>query len=115
MILMLKKKKQNDSNDNNNNEKKDENKAEFTKSQLALIGRALLRDSTSPENILTHYETGFIMEEQQGFLITHLGTESSKVIVKKVDNGIEILAADADTPAARRNYVVKKKSYIPRN
>ena len=102
--------KQNDSNDNNNNEKKDENKAEFTKSQLALIGRALLRDSTSPENILTHYETGFIMEEQQGFLITHLGTESSKVIVKKVDNGIEILAADADTPAARRNYVVKKKA-----
>ena len=101
--------KQNDSN-NNNNEKKDENKAEFTKSQLALIGRALLRDSTSPENILTHYETGFLMEEQQGFLITHLGTESSKVIVKKVDNGIEILAADADTPAARRNYVVKKKA-----
>ena len=101
--------KQSDNN-NNNNEKKDENKAEFTKSQLALIGRALLRDSTSPENILTHYETGFIMEEQQGFLITHLGTESSKVIVKKVDNGIEILAADADTPAARRNYVVKKKA-----
>ncbi len=101
--------KQNDSN-NNNNEKKDENKVEFTNSQLALIGRALLRDSTSPENILTHYETGFIMEEQQGFLITHLGTESSKVIVKKVDNGIEILAADADTPAARRNYVVKKKA-----
>lgn len=97
-------------NNNNNNEKKDENKAEFTNSQLALIGRALLRDSTSPENILTHYETGFIMEEQQGFLITHLGTESSKVIVKKVDNGIEILAADADTPAARRNYVVKKKA-----
>ena len=103
--------KQSDSNNNNNNnEKKDENKAEFTNSQLALIGRALLRDSTSPENILTHYETGFIMEEQQGFLITHLGTESSKVIVKKVDNGIEILAADADTPAARRNYVVKKKA-----
>ena len=101
--------KQSDNN-NNNNEKKDENKAEFTNSQLALIGRALLRDSTSPENILTHYETGFIMEEQQGFLITHLGTESSKVIVKKVDNGIEILAADADTPAARRNYVVKKKA-----
>lgn len=97
-------------NNNNNNEKKDENKAEFTNSQLALIGRALLRDSTSPENILTHYETGFIMEEQQGFLITHLGTESSKVIVNKVDNGIEILAADADTPAARRNYVVKKKA-----
>ena len=101
--------KQSDNN-NNNNEKKDENKAEFTKAQLALIGRALLRDSTSPENILTHYETGFIMEEQQGFLITHLGTESSKVIVKKVDNGIEILAADADTPVARRNYVVKKKA-----
>lgn len=101
--------KQSDNN-NNNNEKKDENKAEFTNSQLALIGRALLRDSTSPENILTHYETGFIMEEQQGFFITHLGTESSKVIVKKVDNGIEILAADADTPAARRNYVVKKKA-----
>ena len=101
--------KQSDNN-NNNNEKKDENKAEFTNSQLALIGRSLLRDSTSPENILTHYETGFIMEEQQGFLITHLGTESSKVIVKKVDNGIEILAADADTPAARRNYVVKKKA-----
>lgn len=98
------------SDNNNNNEKKDENKAEFTNSQLALIGRALLRDSTSPENILTHYETGFIMEEQQGFLITHLGTESSKVIVNKVDNGIEILAADADTPAARRNYVVKKKA-----
>ena len=104
--------KQSDSNNNNNNnnEKKDENKTEFTNSQLALIGRALLRDSTSPENILTHYETGFIMEEQQGFLITHLGTESSKVIVKKVDNGIEILAADTDTPAARRNYVVKKKA-----
>lgn len=101
--------KQSDNN-NNNNENKDGNKAEFTNSQLALIGRALLRDSTSPENILTHYETGFIMEEQQGFLITHLGTESSKVIVKKVDNGIEILAADADTPAARRNYVVKKKA-----
>ena len=98
------------SDNNNNNKKKDEKKAEFTNSQLALIGRALLRDSTSPENILTHYETGFIMEEQQGFLITHLGTESSKVIVKKVDNGIEILAADADAPATRRNYVVKKKA-----
>ena len=101
--------KQNDSN-NNNNEKKDENKAEFTNSQLALIGRALLRDSTSPENILTHHETGFVMEEQQGFLITDLGTQSSKVVVKKVDNGIEILAADADTPASQRNFVVKKKA-----
>ena len=30
------------------------------------------------------------MEEQQGFLITHLGTESSKVIVKKVDTFQEI-------------------------
>ncbi len=101
--------KQNDSN-NNNNEKKDENKAEFTNSQLALIGRALLRDSTSPENILTHHETGFIMEEQQEFLITDLGTQSSKVVVKKVDNGIEILAADANTPATQRNFVVKKKA-----
>lgn len=101
--------KQNDSN-NNNNEKKDGNKAEFTNSQLALIGRALLRDSTSPENILTHHETGFVMEEQQGFLITDLGTQSSKVVVKKVDNGIEILAADADTPASQRNFVVKKKA-----
>ena len=98
------------SDNNNNNKKKDEKKAEFTNSQLALIGRALLRDSTSPENILTHYETGFVMEEQQGFLITDLGTQSSKVIVKKVDNGIEILAADADAPATRRNYVVKKKA-----
>ena len=98
------------SDNNNNNKKKDEKKAEFTNSQLALIGRALLRDSTSPENILTHYETGFVMEEQQGFLITDLGTQSSKVIVKKVDNGIEILAADADTPAAQRNFVVKKKA-----
>ena len=97
-------------NSNNNNEKKDENKAEFTNSQLALIGRALLRDSTSPENILTHHETGFVMEEQQGFLITDLGTQSSKVVVKKVDNGIEILAADADTPATQRNFVVKKKA-----
>lgn len=101
--------KQNDSN-NNNNEKKDENKAEFTNSQLALIGRALLRDSTSPENILTHHETGFVMEEQQEFLITDLGTQSSKVVVKKVDNGIEILAADANTPATQRNFVVKKKA-----
>lgn len=97
-------------NSNNNNEKKDENKAEFTNSQLALIGRALLRDSTSPENILTHHETGFVMEEQHGFLITDLGTQSSKVVVKKVDNGIEILAADADTPATQRNFVVKKKA-----
>lgn len=97
-------------NSKNNNEKKDENKAEFTNSQLALIGRALLRDSTSPENILTHHETGFVMEEQQGFLITDLGTQSSKVVVKKVDNGIEILAADADTPATQRNFVVKKKA-----
>ena len=97
-------------NSNNNNEKKDKNKAEFTNSQLALIGRALLRDSTSPENILTHHETGFVMEEQQGFLITDLGTQSSKVVVKKVDNGIEILAADADTPATQRNFVVKKKA-----
>lgn len=99
-------------NSNNNNEKKDENKAEFTNSQLALIGRALLRDSTSPENILTHHETGFVMEEQQGFLITDLGTQSSKVVVKKVDNGIEILAADADTPATQRNFVVKKKATL---
>ena len=98
------------SDNNNNNKKKDEKKAEFTNSQLALIGRALLRDSTSPENILTHYETGFVMEEQQGFLITDLETQSSKVIVKKVDNGIEILAADTDTPAAQRNFVVKKKA-----
>ena len=50
------------------------------------------------------------MEEQQGFLITDLGTQSSKVVVKKVDNGIEILAADADTPATQRNFVVKKKA-----
>ena len=50
------------------------------------------------------------MEEQQGFLITDLGTQSSKVVVKKVDNGIEILAADADTPATNRNFVVKKQA-----
>ena len=103
-------KEEQQNNSKNNNEKKDENKAEFTNSQLALIGRALLRDSTSPENILTHHETGFVMEEQQGFLITDLGTQSSKVVVKKVDNGIEILAADADTPATQRNFVVKKKA-----
>ena len=94
---------------NNNSEKKDENKAEFTNSQLALIGRVLFYDSMDSLNSLRlDYDTGFTMSENNGILTTSLGTGGSIIQVVKNDTGIDIKILDYDKPAAQRDFKVYK-------
>ena len=94
---------------NNNSKKKDENKAEFTNSQLALIGRVLFYDSMDSLNSLRlDYDTGFTMSENNGILTTSLGTGGSIIQVVKNDTGIDIKILDYDKPAAQRDFKVYK-------
>ena len=61
----------------NSDKEKQENKPEFTNSQLALIGRALFYDSMdSLKSLRLDYDTGFTMSEHNGILATSLGTTS---------------------------------------
>ena len=95
----------------NSEDKKDDNnkKPEFTNSQLALIGRAYVNQSTDPKVETLKPDTFFSMQEQNGAYITDFGTLGSSILVRKVDDGIEIKIIDYDKPVGQRDFKLFKK------
>ena len=95
----------------NSEDKKDDNNKnpEFTNSQLALIGRAYVNQSTDPKVETLKPDTFFSMQEQNGAYITDFGTLGSSILVRKVDDGIEIKIIDYDKPVGQRDFKLFKK------
>ena len=95
----------------NSEDKRDDNnkKPEFTNSQLALIGRAYVNQSTDPKVETLKPDTFFSMQEQKGAYITDFGTLGSSILVRKVDDGIEIKIIDYDKPVDQRDFKLFKK------
>ena len=95
----------------NSEDKKDDNnkKPEFTNSQLALIGRAYVNQSTDPKVETLKPDTFFSMQEQNGAYVTDFGTLGSSILVRRVDDGIEIKIIDYDKPVDQRDFKLFKK------
>ena len=95
----------------NSEDKKDDNnkKLEFTNSQLALIGRAYVNQSTDPKVETLKPDTFFSMQEQNGAYVTDFGTLGSSILVRRVDDGIEIKIIDYDKPVGQRDFKLFKK------
>ncbi|EER68164.1 hypothetical protein ACWOCB_02875 [Gemella haemolysans] len=95
----------------NSEDRRDDNnkKPEFTNSQLALIGRAYVNQSTDPKVETLKPDTFFSMQEQNGAYITDFGTLGSSILVRKVDDGIEIKIIDYDKPVGQRDFKLFKK------
>ena len=95
----------------NSEDKKDDNnkKPEFTNSQLALIGRAYVNQSTDPKVETLEPDTFFSMQEQNGAYVTDFGTLGSSILVRRVDDGIEIKIIDYDKPVGQRDFKLFKK------
>lgn len=95
----------------NSEDKKDDNnkKPEFTNSQLALIGRAYVNQSTDPKVETLKPDTFFSMQEQNGAYVTDFGTLGSSILVRRVDDGIEIKIIDYDKPIGQRDFKLFKK------
>lgn len=95
----------------NTEDKKDNanKKPEFTNSQLALIGRAYVNQSTDPKVETLKPDTFFSMQEQNGTYITDFGTLGSSILVRRVDDGIEIKIIDYDKPVGQRDFKLFKK------
>lgn len=95
----------------NSEDKKDDNKnkPEFTNSQLALIGRAYVNQSTDPKVETLKPDTFFSMQEQNGAYVTDFGTLGSSILVRRVDDGIEIKIIDYDKPVGQRDFKLLKK------
>ena len=95
----------------NTEDKKDDTnkKTEFTNSQLALIGRAYVNQSTDPKVETLKPDTFFSMQEQNGAYVTDFGTLGSSILVRRVDDGIEIKIIDYDKPVGQRDFKLFKK------
>ena len=95
----------------NSEGKKDDNnkKPEFTNSQLALIGRAYVNQSTDPKVETLKPDTFFSMQEQNGAYVTDFGTLGSSILVRRVDDRIEIKIIDYDKPVGQRDFKLFKK------
>ncbi len=95
----------------NKEDKKDDNSKnpEFTNSQLALIGRAYVNQSTDPKVETLKPDTFFSMQEQNGAYVTDFGTLGSSILVRRVDDGIEIKIIDYDKPVGQRDFKLFKK------
>ena len=95
----------------NSEDKRDDNnkKPEFTNSQLALIGRAYVNQSTDPKVETLKPDTFFSMQEQNGAYVTDFGTLGSSILVRRVDDGIEIKIIDYDKPVGQRDFKLFKK------
>lgn len=97
---------------NSSEDNKDTSKVEYTNSQLTLIGRALLANSTNFDEIIINYESPFIMSENNGKLSSSMGTGGSTVQVIKTNDGIEIQTLDYDKTVGQRDFkTVKKATY----
>lgn len=101
----------NEAKQENTENKKDDNnkKPEFTNSQLALIGRAYVNQSTDPKVETLKPDTFFSMQEQNGAYLTDFGTLGSSILVRRVDDGIEIKIIDYDKPVGQRDFKLFKK------
>ena len=101
----------NENKQENTEDKKDDanNKPEFTNSQLALIGRAYVNQSTDPKVETLKPDTFFSMQEQNGAYVTDFGTLGSSILVRRVDDGIEIKIIDYDKPVGQRDFKLFKK------
>ena len=101
----------NEAKQENTEDKKDDTnkKQEFTNSQLALIGRAYVNQSTDPKVETLKPDTFFSMQEQNGAYVTDFGTLGSSILVKRVDDGIEIKIIDYDKPVGQRDFKLFKK------
>lgn len=101
----------NENKQENTEDKKDDanKKPEFTNSQLALIGRAYVNQSTDPKVETLKPDTFFSMQEQNGAYVTDFGTLGSSILVKRVDDGIEIKIIDYDKPVGQRDFKLFKK------
>ena len=96
----------NENKNNSSEDNKDTSKVEYTNSQLTLIGRALLANSTNFDEITINYESPFIMSEDNGKFSSSMGTGGSTV------QGIEIQTLDYDKPVGQRDFkTVKKATY----
>ena len=96
--------------ENSEDKKADNNKKpEFTNSQLALIGRAYVNQSTDPKVETLKPDTFFSMQEQNGAYVTDFGTLGSSILVRRVDEGIEIKIIDYDKPVGQRDFKLFKK------
>ena len=96
--------------ENSENKRDDNNKKpEFTNSQLALIGRAYVNQSTDPKVETLKPDTFFSMQEQNGAYVTDFGTLGSSILVRRVDDGIEIKIIDYDKPVGQRDFKLFKK------
>lgn len=101
----------NENKQENTEDKKDDanKKPEFTNSQLALIGRAYVNQSTDPKVETLKPDTFFSMQEQNGAYVTDFGTLGSSILVRRVDDGIEIKIIDYDKPVGQRDFKLFKK------
>ena len=101
----------NENKQENTEDKKDDanNKPEFTNSQLALIGRAYVNQSTDPKVETLKPDTFFSMQEQNGAYVTDFGTLGSSILVRRVNDGIEIKIIDYDKPVGQRDFKLFKK------
>ena len=102
----------NENKNNSSEDNKETSKVEYTNSQLTLIGRALLANSTNFDEIIINYESPFIMSEDNGKFSSSMGTGGSTVQVIKTNDGIEIQTLDYDKPVGQRDFkTVKKTTY----
>ena len=101
----------NEAKQENTEDKKDDNnkKPAFTNSQLALISRAYVNQSTDPKIETLKPDTFFSMQEQNGAYVTDFGTLGSSILVRRVDDGIEIKIIDYDKPVGQRDFKLFKK------
>ena len=102
----------NENKNNSSEDNKETSKVEYTNSQLTLIGRALLANSTNFDEIIINYESPFIMSENNGKFSSSMGTGGSTVQVIKTNDGIEIQTLDYDKPVGQRDFkTIKKATY----
>ena len=102
----------NENKNNSSEDNKETSKVEYTNSQLTLIGRALLANSTNFDEIIINYESPFIMSEDNGKFSSSMGTGGSTVQVIKTNDGIEIQTLNYDKPVGQRDFkTVKKATY----
>ena len=90
-------------------QKKEESISQFTNSQLSLIGRAYVHNSTDSHVETLKPDTYFTMEEKNGGYLTSFGTLGSNMLVRRIDNGIEIKVIDYDKPVGQRDFKLFKK------
>ena len=79
------------------------------KIKKTITGRAYVNQSTDPKVETLKPDTFFSMQEQNGAYVTDFGTLGSSILVRRVDDGIEIKIIDYDKPVGQRDFKLFKK------